>query len=225
MSSHCSIIKALLPAAGWFSILSGMYILVIFGISGCTPDIEYDGPMQTSNIDSINTKLEVLERLLVERGLPVQELNPGLTRDEIEKKVTDLSYPFPEELYQLYMWKNGTKEGSDLFLFRDQQFSSLEEGINNQAWLKLYGVSNAFPFASFEGAFYVLPAEEFAFHQNLERPVVSVFEGVEVYFYSLEHLLDTQISWMKENVFPESDSSNYELEMPIWQRHNPGIFE
>ena len=127
-------------------------ILLIIIPSRCVPNIEYNGPMQPSNTDNLQSKLDTLQKLLEERGLPVHELNPGLTRQEIDNKVANLSYPFPEELYQLYMWKNGTKAGSDLFLFRDQIFSSLDEGIRNQNWLKPYGVHNAFPFAAFEGS-------------------------------------------------------------------------
>ena len=184
----------------------------------------------TSETDGIRAKLRHIETLLSERGFPVDDLNPGLSREEIADKVAQLPYPFPEELYQLYMWKNGTQEGSDLALFRDQTFSSIEDALSNLADLRYSGVEDAFPFATFEGSYYVLPAKAYALHKNLERPVIEVFEGVGVYFYSIAHMLDTQIDWIKEGVHvpPESDSAGIDLsdlEMTIWRRHNPGIFE
>ena len=203
-----------------------IYILLsAFLITGCNPNIEYNGPIMKSSTEDLSEKLILIENMLAKRGYPVHELNPGLTREEIDRKVSSLSYPFPEELYQLYMWRNGTREGSTLFLFRDQIFNSLDEGISNQTFQGLYGVHNSFPFASLEGSFYTLPSEAYALNGKLERPVISVFEGVDVYFYSLDHLLETQIDWIENNVYPESDSSQIDLELPIWKSHNPGIFE
>ena len=207
---------------GSLSCLIGACLIVL---SGCVPTLEYDGPMQSSNADNIQAKLLKLEEALVERGLPLQELKPGLSREEIDQKVERLPYTFPEELYQLYMWRNGTEEGSDLFLFRDQIFSSIDEGLSDLAFIRAYGLHNAFPFAAFEGAFYVLPGEGYAFHDNLERPVISAFEGVDVYFYSLEHLIDTQIAWLQAGIHPEFGIVNDEMELSIWKEHNPGIFE
>lgn len=37
----------------------------------------------------------------------VEKLKPGLTREEIDELIKDLPFPFPEELYELYQWRNG----------------------------------------------------------------------------------------------------------------------
>ena len=195
--------------------------------TGCGPRNEYNGPQVTSQTDGISPKLRQLETLLSERGFPVDELNPGLSREAIAEKVAHLPYPFPEELYQLYMWKNGTQAGSALFLFRDQVFSSIDVALSDLESLQYFEIEDAFPFAAFEGSYYVLPAQAYAFNEKLERPVVEVFEGVDVYFFSIEHMLDTQIAWIKEGIHAESDSSGfdrYERELKIWRKHNPGIF-
>jgi hypothetical protein len=124
------------------------------------------------------------------------------------------------------MWRNGTKEGKTLFLFRDQFFSSLEEGMANMKWLLLHGVRKAFPFASYEGSYYVLHAEPYVFDARYERPVVSAFEGVDVFFFSFSRMLDTAIDWIEQGVHkPAGGATDSTREMAIWRQHNPGIFE
>ena len=36
-----------------------------------------------------------------------ESLQPGITREEIDEKVQDLPFPLPEEVYELYQWRNG----------------------------------------------------------------------------------------------------------------------
>jgi hypothetical protein len=92
--------------------------------------------------------------------------------------------------------------------------------------LKELDLDGVFPFASFEGAYYVLTAEPDAFDPRYERPVVSLFEDEGVYFLSLSRMLDTAIDWIEQGVHkPAGGSVEMEREMAIWQKHNPGVFE
>ena len=43
----------------------------------------------------------------------VDVLQPGLSYEEIDSRVADLPFKLPEEVYQLYRWKNGTCEGEE----------------------------------------------------------------------------------------------------------------
>ena len=43
----------------------------------------------------------------------VEALQPGLTREEIHELIKDLPFPFPEELYELYQWRNGMEDDYD----------------------------------------------------------------------------------------------------------------
>ncbi|NES69668.1 MAG: hypothetical protein F6K24_32870 [Okeania sp. SIO2D1] len=55
--------------------------------------------------------IEALERIkeyhLKHSPFAVEELQPGLTRTQIDELVKDLPFSLPEELYELYQWHNG----------------------------------------------------------------------------------------------------------------------
>jgi hypothetical protein len=81
-------------------------------------------------------------------------LNDGLTRDQITEKVKSLPFQFPEELYELYQWRNGQKYGSkgamkiinfkgfgydiDLEVFDCRIFLPLEDAIERYSF-ELHG--------------------------------------------------------------------------------------
>ena len=83
--------------------------------------------------------------------------------------------------------------------------------------------ADVFPFASYEGSFWVLPTRAWAHHPLLERPVISVFEGVDVFFYSFATMLDTVTEWIVRDVWRPDGAVDQEAELEIWRRHNPGI--
>jgi hypothetical protein len=71
----------------------------------------------------------------VQQNIPTHPavMNQGLSREEINSKVKDLEFNLPEEIYELYQWRNGGKEpfiphpdASDL-----ASFLSLDEAINS----------------------------------------------------------------------------------------------
>jgi hypothetical protein len=48
----------------------------------------------------------------VQQNIPTHPavMNQGLSREEINSKVKDLEFNLPEEIYELYQWRNGGKE-------------------------------------------------------------------------------------------------------------------
>ncbi|NER05147.1 MAG: SMI1/KNR4 family protein, partial [Okeania sp. SIO3C4] len=58
--------------------------------------------------------IEALERIrklhLKHQPLVAEELQPGLTRGQIDELVKNLPFSLPEELYELYQWRNGMKD-------------------------------------------------------------------------------------------------------------------
>ncbi|NEP80637.1 MAG: hypothetical protein F6K39_22175 [Okeania sp. SIO3B3] len=58
--------------------------------------------------------VEALERIrklhLKHQPLVAEELQPGLTRGQIDELVKNLPFSLPEELYELYQWRNGMKD-------------------------------------------------------------------------------------------------------------------
>ena len=80
----------------------------------------------------------------------VENLKPGLTREQIDELIKDLPFPFPEELYELYQWHNGMKGNFSWSQFIDAEggvygFLSLEDSIKmsrqeyNSVFITKYG--------------------------------------------------------------------------------------
>lgn len=194
-----------------------------------------------STIDDIQVKLNRLMDSMRAAGLEVDGVfNPGLSREEIRQKTEHLPFPIPEELYQLYTWRNGTPTDTDLFMFRDHYFISLEQAIEEYKHVEhYYHVVNALPFATCQSSWLVLPSIAYKVDAELwppaseqlklERPVISVFQGIDIFAYSLSILLDTVIEWFDQGVAVWLDlvPAPYrdDLEMRIWIKHNPGIFQ
>lgn len=62
----------------------------------------------------------------------VEVLEPGLTHEEIERRVTDLPFRLPKEVYELYQWRNGTYYGEEerAGFFNGLTFLSLEAALD-----------------------------------------------------------------------------------------------
>jgi hypothetical protein len=83
-----------------------------------------------------------------------------------------------------------------------------------------------FPFAGFEGSYYCLPSENHKPIRGHKRPVISVFEGVDVYFYSFNAFLETVKEWFEIGVhIPDGVEVEREAELKTWKKYNPKIFE
>lgn len=68
---------------------------------------------------SITDKLNILINSLRDKGITeVDNLLPGLSRQEIEQKISHLPLKLPEEIYELYQWRNGCDHNFAPSLFR-----------------------------------------------------------------------------------------------------------
>jgi hypothetical protein len=81
----------------------------------------------------MNNCIELIQQLKIFRreiGCPIDDIFlPGLSREYILEKTLNYPFYFPEELIELYMWHNGTKDDSTFPLFRDLPWLSLESAI------------------------------------------------------------------------------------------------
>lgn len=166
----------------------------------------------------------------------VQHLQPALSESRIRESTAWFPRPLPPEIVSLYQWRNGYPELQDSdaipFMFRDYTFLPLEnvqreyESMNDT-----YGrnpqdselLAAAFPFAALGGGWLVVSASKQSLMPALERPVISVFQGVSVFFYSVEKMVETCTEWLAH-----PKHSGYALppkiEMELWRKVNPGIF-
>lgn len=164
-------------------------------------------------------------------------LQPGLTDAQIRDRTTWFKPGLPPEVAALYRWRNGYRDTpadrTPPFWFRDYVFSSLEEAEKSYAsMLSTYGAEPAnrgllescFPFASLGGGWLVVSSTPRPMTPSLERPIISVFQGITVFFHSMEAMVDTCIAWISH---PRNDGFGLpaEIEMQIWRQFNPGIFE
>ena len=55
---------------------------------------------------------------------------PGLTRPEIDNLMKNIPFKLPEEVYELYQWRNGSGQDHLYFCFDGRIFLPLEEAID-----------------------------------------------------------------------------------------------
>lgn len=196
-----------------------------------------DGPKVPSDLAALDAALQRFEQVLIATKFPMHELRPGLPRAAIEAQVARLPFTFPEELYRLYAWHDGTAETSDP-LFYDVQFMPLARALAELAPLaEHYGIRGVAAFGAFEGSTMVLPAEPWKTVTSdritdgrFERPVISIFEGVHLYFCSLAHCIRTETAWREQGVAsdPPQDTraalqARDARRRAIWRQLNPGV--
>lgn len=85
-------------------------------------------------------------------------------------------------------------------------------------------LKHSFPIASFNGGWYVLPTKGHRFSKNLTAPIISVLQGIDVFFYSIETMVSTCIDWVNHEKYDKNYTLPEDVEMSIWRKHNPGIF-
>ena len=83
-----------------------------------------------------------------------QEMKPGLTPEEIEQFLSNLPFRLPEEVYQIYQWRNG-----DMFMGESANpvyFISLSDAVYQEASFSHYVESLYFPVFLGDGFAYVV---------------------------------------------------------------------
>jgi hypothetical protein len=190
-------------------------------------------------MSAISEGMERVVEAIRRKGFPLNDsLRPGLSEQEIQDKVGHLTFPLPPEIVELYQWRNGQTPESQILLFRDQRFLSLDEALDDYQMIQTYFVpalggvdvgvdlKSCFPFAGFEGANYVVPCRGQTLVTGYDLPVISVFEGIEVHFLSFRTMADTIVAWYEAGVHRVEDLFvDSTLELRIWKQHNPGLFE
>lgn len=166
----------------------------------------------------------------------VQYLQPGLSVSRVRERTPWFPRPLPPEVISLYQWRNGFAAPKDSaaipFMFRDCVFLPLEQIQREyESMVSTYGrnpqdaelIASSFPFAALDGGWLVVSASKQTLMPALERPVISVFQGVSVFFYSMEKMAETCVQWLSH---PKHNGYSIppKVEMEVWRTVNPGIF-
>jgi hypothetical protein len=166
-----------------------------------------------------------------------QYMQPGLSETQILGQTAWFPKQLPRQIISLYQWRNGffAPNSTDVpqFQFRDYTFLPLQEIEKEYRSMNdTYGkiapdtdlLASSFPFATLGEGWLVVSATKPSIAPQFERPVISVFQGVSVFFYSMEKMAETCTEWLahpKHNglSIPRKD------ELEVWRRVNPGIFQ
>jgi len=186
--------------------------------------------------------LEKINSILQRNDAPVLKyLLEGLKREYITDRIKKIDLIFPEELFDLYSWRNGTKwekgiKLGSLWFFPGALFFSLEMAIeiySARITKDKYWKNKMFPvFGSGGGEFYLIdldinsPGYKKIFYYCLNE---TDFEVIVSYFDSLEAGLMTILECYNEGAYYlESDDENDQMlnshsaiERKISRRLNP----
>gem|GEM_PF-1696781 len=189
--------------------------------------------------DRLHSSLNNLKDAYESIGVAVSKsLLAPVTEDELKARCSWFPGEITPELVSLYGWHEGQEksawEEKHPFMFRDNAFTRLrfaEEEYHSM--MSSYGnipehhelLKNSFPFAAFDGAWYVLPTKGHPFNTGLKMPIISVHEGIEVYFYSMETMVNTCVEWVNHTDYKDDYTLPRKVELEIWDKHNPGIFQ
>ncbi|MEY4563491.1 MAG: hypothetical protein RLZZ618_2768 [Pseudomonadota bacterium] len=196
-------------------------------------------PVPEFSAERLHTGLEALRLAYEAKGFNVSEtLQPGLSDDEFNNRCSSwLAAPLPKEMLALYAWRGGqqiSKAPKDFpFSFRDCAFSTPDEAKAEYIrMMSTYGANpgdsellrNCFPFAAFNGGWLVMPCGNQSLEPRLQRPIISVMQGVAVHYHSIERMVATVTDCVSH---PKHDGHGLpsDIELDLWRRHNPGIFQ
>jgi hypothetical protein len=195
-------------------------------------------PLPEFDAARLQARLEDLRLAYEARGFNVSDtLQPALPADEVRRQCSWFPAPLPPELIALYGWRGGQRESHEEqdfpFWFRDCAFiTPADAKAEYDSLMATYGANPAdapllricFPFAAFNGGWLVMPCAAQSLEPRLPHPIISVMQGVDVHYYSIETMVATAIDWVRHPKF-DGYGLPSAVEMDIWQRHNPGLFQ
>lgn len=188
--------------------------------------------------ETFQKKLESLRNAFEAKDRKVSgTLLPPVSESELIERCHWFPGKITPELSALYGWHEGQEKGAwetkHPFWFRDNAFCRLSIAQDEyKSMMSSYGIffgdrallKHSFPFAAFNGGWFVLPTNGHPFDSQLQRPVISVMEGIDVYFYSMQSMVDTCIEWVSHPDYDKDGMLPDGVELEIWRKHNPGIF-
>lgn len=120
-------------------------------------------------MSSLTTALEEIRAWLLEHA-PKQasSLAPGLSLPEIQARLRSFPFAVPQEVYDLYLWRNGSGEEAGLFVyhhFLDLDLALTDAALlNDDFWVQARTQSqqpaHVFPLFDFDGEYFVVPVTQ-----------------------------------------------------------------
>lgn len=190
----------------------------------------------------IGARLDRLADAFERHGVRVREtLLPGASPAEVAAIEAELGVVLPQAYRELYAWSAGPKDPKNApFKFRDAALLRLADAVERrEEYIDAYqmdaysddadpvemngiDLATTAPLAEFEGALYVVACGSHTLTPDAISPVIGVFQGIDIYFLSIESMLDTCIEWVEQEDWKQYSTAPNEHQ--VWHRHNPGVF-
>lgn len=176
---------------------------------------------------AIQALLEEVTGHYIRAGLySLDDFNPGLTREEIDSKIAPLGISLPEEVYELYMWKNGFKEFDDgHYIWPRVSFYSIDDSIGEyQIRSEFY--TDLFPLFlrnNCDPILIKLIKDEFFSMLFFHCPPVTLTEFPLTIYDSLEKCLASELECFEKGLYRLGDDDFEEKQdlEPIHKKNNP----
>ncbi|MDY6901098.1 MAG: hypothetical protein SWZ49_23905 [Cyanobacteriota bacterium] len=199
--------------------------------------------------DSLNRIMQWLEE---NRPDYAASFLPGLSDAEIREKLTNVELELPEEIYELYRWRNGVEDGEDLksIAYPSMAFMSLDEAIKYH--LDIVDNIDIQEHEDFESIFELLDANQvnncsdkylFPFlranccfcavllgkDKQKHSPIIDISDALdlEMIFLSLTSMMQTLAKYFETGAYylGEDNFLDWDEEKiePIFQKYNPGL--
>ncbi|MBV6627982.1 MAG: hypothetical protein KI793_34540 [Rivularia sp. (in: Bacteria)] len=177
---------------------------------------------------------------------------PGLSNEEIREKLASVELELPEEIHELYRWRNGVEDGEDLksIAYPSMAFMPLDEAIKyhldiidnvdiqehedfqaifellDAKQIDIYNSTHLFPFIHSNCCFCaVLLSRE----QQKHSPIIDISDALdlEMIFRNLTTMMQTLAKYFETGAYYLSDDNfldwDEEKMEPIFHKYNPGL--
>jgi hypothetical protein len=163
----------------------------------------------------------------------------GLQSEEVHSKLEALPYQLPQEVYDLYCWRDGTDRDSDQGLFVYHSFMPLDTAIEYSEYINENqsegrpqdgNPAYLFPIFDFEGEYFAVVASHDACTVTAPIYHISKFLDCRIAFNSLGTMMLTIAESYETGVYTIDSSigidwTNTRLFEEIRRKYNPGTVE
>jgi hypothetical protein len=164
----------------------------------------------------------------------------GLQPEEVHSKLEALPYHLPQEVYDLYCWRDGTDRDSDQGLFVYHSFMSLDTAIENSEYINYEDQRESrtqdgdptylLPIFDFEGEYFAVAAS--SDNATAASPIYHISDCLDcrIAFNSLGAMMLTMAESYETGVYTIDasigvDWTNTRLFEEIRRKYNPGTVE
>lgn len=181
---------------------------------------------------TLTARLEVLADAFGHHGYDVRSnLLPGATSDELAALEASLEVTLPAAYGELYRWSAGTVDERGTvprLRFRDEGLLPLSRVVEERDllaevhdWFDGVDFGTLAPLAIYEGSVLAVACGPQSLTSLAPHPVIAFFQGIDVYYDSIESMVETAIAWVSQPDWAPYDQAPNEIE--IWRQHNRAI--